>query len=204
MILIFTLCLSFLWKSIVLATFVTKIVLLQTYGLQLKNSSAVEMCTFVSKVQEDSAAESAGLTAGEPPTSSLPYSRYTQALIHIQNRQTLFFLSGVHRLTDISLATNETTLPTHLRTHTSTDAQIQYKVILPSRKLIASFFCILIYCRRYYCHNQRGQHWRLISSAHTRSDKRINQQLKVSDINDNFLKYWHNKVQENKEIKAVL
>ncbi|KAK2839724.1 hypothetical protein Q5P01_013464 [Channa striata] len=38
---------------------------IQTYGLQLKNSSAVEMCTFVSKVQEDSAAESAGLTAGD-------------------------------------------------------------------------------------------------------------------------------------------
>ncbi|XP_071327518.1 cytohesin-interacting protein [Trachinotus anak] len=38
---------------------------IQTYGLQQRNSSAVEMCTFVSKVQEDSAAESAGLTAGD-------------------------------------------------------------------------------------------------------------------------------------------
>ncbi|XP_040003667.1 cytohesin-interacting protein [Xiphias gladius] len=38
---------------------------IQTYGLQLRNSSAVEMCTAVSKVQEDSAAESAGLTAGD-------------------------------------------------------------------------------------------------------------------------------------------
>ncbi|XP_033965877.1 cytohesin-interacting protein [Pseudochaenichthys georgianus] len=38
---------------------------IQTYGLQLKDSSAVEMCTFVLKVQEDSAAESAGLTAGD-------------------------------------------------------------------------------------------------------------------------------------------
>ncbi|KAM3607501.1 uncharacterized protein V6R79_008895 [Siganus canaliculatus] len=38
---------------------------IQTYGLQLKDSSAVEMCTFVRKVQEDSAAESAGLTAGD-------------------------------------------------------------------------------------------------------------------------------------------
>ncbi|KAK5861197.1 hypothetical protein PBY51_022611 [Eleginops maclovinus] len=38
---------------------------IQTYGLQLKDSSAVEMCTFVFKVQEDSAAESAGLTAGD-------------------------------------------------------------------------------------------------------------------------------------------
>ncbi|KAK1875710.1 Cytohesin-interacting protein [Dissostichus eleginoides] len=37
----------------------------KTYGLQLKDSSAVEMCTFVLKVQEDSAAESAGLTAGD-------------------------------------------------------------------------------------------------------------------------------------------
>ncbi|KAM7380609.1 hypothetical protein PAMP_003891 [Pampus punctatissimus] len=38
---------------------------IQTYGLQLKNSSAVEMCTFVCRVQEDSAAEGAGLTAGD-------------------------------------------------------------------------------------------------------------------------------------------
>ncbi|XP_060944848.1 cytohesin-interacting protein [Limanda limanda] len=38
---------------------------IQTYGLQLKNISAVEMCTSVSNVQEDSAAESAGLTAGD-------------------------------------------------------------------------------------------------------------------------------------------
>lgn len=38
---------------------------IQTYGLQLKDSSAVEMCTFVRKVQEDSAAECAGLTAGD-------------------------------------------------------------------------------------------------------------------------------------------
>ncbi|XP_034742469.1 cytohesin-interacting protein [Etheostoma cragini] len=38
---------------------------IQTYGLQLKDSSSVEMCTFVCKVQEDSAAESAGLTAGD-------------------------------------------------------------------------------------------------------------------------------------------
>ncbi|XP_054471479.1 cytohesin-interacting protein [Anoplopoma fimbria] len=38
---------------------------IQTYGLQLKESSAVEMCTFVCKVHEDSAAENAGLTAGD-------------------------------------------------------------------------------------------------------------------------------------------
>nr|XP_004555461.1 cytohesin-interacting protein isoform X1 [Maylandia zebra] len=38
---------------------------IQTYGLQLKNSPAVEMCTFVCKVNEDSVAESAGLTAGD-------------------------------------------------------------------------------------------------------------------------------------------
>ncbi|KAM8855744.1 cytohesin-interacting protein isoform 1-T2 [Spinachia spinachia] len=38
---------------------------IQTYGLQLKESSAVEMCTFVHKVREDSAAENAGLTAGD-------------------------------------------------------------------------------------------------------------------------------------------
>uniref|UniRef100_A0A3Q3VTL7 PDZ domain-containing protein n=1 Tax=Mola mola TaxID=94237 RepID=A0A3Q3VTL7_MOLML len=38
---------------------------IQTYGLQQKDSSVVEMCTFVRKVQEDSAAGSAGLTAGD-------------------------------------------------------------------------------------------------------------------------------------------
>ncbi|XP_029314907.1 cytohesin-interacting protein [Cottoperca gobio] len=38
---------------------------IQTYGLQLKDSSAVEMCTFVRKVQEDSTAECSGLTAGD-------------------------------------------------------------------------------------------------------------------------------------------
>ncbi|XP_034549953.1 cytohesin-interacting protein [Notolabrus celidotus] len=38
---------------------------IQTYGLQVRDSSAVEMCTFVRKVQEDSAAESAGLTADD-------------------------------------------------------------------------------------------------------------------------------------------
>ncbi|XP_004081936.1 cytohesin-interacting protein [Oryzias latipes] len=38
---------------------------IQTYGLQPKNSSTVEMCTFVCKVKEDSVAENAGLTAGD-------------------------------------------------------------------------------------------------------------------------------------------
>uniref|UniRef100_A0A4W5PPZ6 Cytohesin 1 interacting protein n=1 Tax=Hucho hucho TaxID=62062 RepID=A0A4W5PPZ6_9TELE len=38
---------------------------IQTYGMQLKKTMAVEMCTFVCKVQEDSSAESAGLTAGD-------------------------------------------------------------------------------------------------------------------------------------------
>ncbi|XP_068613005.1 cytohesin-interacting protein-like [Brachionichthys hirsutus] len=38
---------------------------IQTCGLQLRESSGVEMCTFVGSVQEDSAAESAGVTAGD-------------------------------------------------------------------------------------------------------------------------------------------
>ncbi|KAJ8394547.1 hypothetical protein AAFF_G00045570 [Aldrovandia affinis] len=37
----------------------------QTYGLQQKDSSAVEMCTFVCKVQEHSPAETAGLAPGD-------------------------------------------------------------------------------------------------------------------------------------------
>ncbi|XP_066543044.1 cytohesin-interacting protein [Hoplias malabaricus] len=37
----------------------------QTYGLQLRNSNEVEMCTFVCSVQDGSAAERAGLTAGD-------------------------------------------------------------------------------------------------------------------------------------------
>lgn len=58
--------------------------LLQTYGLQLNESSAVEMCTFVRKVLEDSAAENAGLTAGEPPT---PFTRaYTHTHTHTRTR----------------------------------------------------------------------------------------------------------------------
>ncbi|XP_058478563.1 cytohesin-interacting protein [Solea solea] len=38
---------------------------IQTYGLQMKNTAAVEMCTFVSKVHRDSTAENAGLTTGD-------------------------------------------------------------------------------------------------------------------------------------------
>ncbi|XP_076018072.1 cytohesin-interacting protein [Genypterus blacodes] len=38
---------------------------IQTYGVQQKNGSAVELCTFVCRVQDNSAAESAGLTAGD-------------------------------------------------------------------------------------------------------------------------------------------
>ncbi|XP_061580473.1 cytohesin-interacting protein [Cololabis saira] len=38
---------------------------IQTYGMRLNNSSALEMCTLVCKVKEDSVAESAGLTAGD-------------------------------------------------------------------------------------------------------------------------------------------
>lgn len=37
----------------------------QTYGLKVKNSSMVEMCTFVCSVQDGSAAETAGLTTGD-------------------------------------------------------------------------------------------------------------------------------------------
>ncbi|TRY92922.1 hypothetical protein DNTS_024360 [Danionella cerebrum] len=37
----------------------------QTYGLKVKPSGTVEMCTFVSSVQDGSAAETAGLTAGD-------------------------------------------------------------------------------------------------------------------------------------------
>ncbi|XP_010889106.1 cytohesin-interacting protein [Esox lucius] len=38
---------------------------IQTYGMQPKNSTSLEMCTFVCKVQEDSSAETAGLTTGD-------------------------------------------------------------------------------------------------------------------------------------------
>nr|XP_055071282.1 cytohesin-interacting protein [Misgurnus anguillicaudatus] len=37
----------------------------QTYGLKVKSTSTVEMCTFVCSVQDGSAAEAAGLTAGD-------------------------------------------------------------------------------------------------------------------------------------------
>ncbi|KAG9340895.1 hypothetical protein JZ751_020088 [Albula glossodonta] len=38
---------------------------IQTYGLLQKDNNALEMCTFVSKVQEHSPAENAGLTTGD-------------------------------------------------------------------------------------------------------------------------------------------
>uniref|UniRef100_A0A3Q2Q1C4 Cytohesin 1 interacting protein n=1 Tax=Fundulus heteroclitus TaxID=8078 RepID=A0A3Q2Q1C4_FUNHE len=60
---------------------------IQTYGLQLKNTSEVEMCTFVCNVKEDGVAESAGLTAGNPPTSLLPYRPYTSS--HAQCYQSI-------------------------------------------------------------------------------------------------------------------
>ncbi|XP_061649007.1 cytohesin-interacting protein [Phyllopteryx taeniolatus] len=37
----------------------------QTHSLQLRSSSAVEVCTFVSRVEDNSAAETAGLTTGD-------------------------------------------------------------------------------------------------------------------------------------------
>ncbi|XP_051938667.1 cytohesin-interacting protein [Hippocampus zosterae] len=37
----------------------------QTHSLHLRSSSAVEVCTFVSRVEDNSAAETAGLTAGD-------------------------------------------------------------------------------------------------------------------------------------------
>ena len=106
-------------------------VVLQTYGLQLKNISAVEMCTSVSNVKEDSAAESAGLTAGE-------------VSIHTDNCQTSLYMSGVHRLTEIYLATHVTYHPTHHthpHTHTHADAQKLYNTNWSSRNLLLPFFC---------------------------------------------------------------
>ncbi|KAL4636225.1 cytohesin-interacting protein [Arapaima gigas] len=38
---------------------------IQTYGIQHKSSTALEMCTFVSKVQQESAAQKAGLNTGD-------------------------------------------------------------------------------------------------------------------------------------------
>lgn len=99
------------WKSI----FVTNFPLLQTYGLQLKDSSAVEMCTFVLKVQEDSAAESAGLTAGRTPTSS---------------KHAFTSFPCIHR---VSMST-----PTH------TDAQMLSKAMSSSCKWLVPFFCMFI------------------------------------------------------------
>lgn len=62
----------------------------------------------------------------------------------------------------------------------------------------SSFFCVLIYCRRCYCHCQRGQHRRFLSSACTWADKRINQQSKVSNRNDNFLNCHSNTIKHNR------
>lgn len=53
---------------------------LQTYGIQLNNSNELEMCTFVSSVQEGGSADTAGLTAGE--THTHPHNTYTHTHIH--------------------------------------------------------------------------------------------------------------------------
>lgn len=150
--------------------------LLQTYGLQLKDSSAVEMCTFVRKVQEDSAAESAGLTAGEPPTSSAHVSH-----THTQNRQTLWHASVEHK--DRQICHLSTQTHPHIHTHTETDKH-NAKSYLSSRNWWVPVSCILIYCRGHHHHYKRCQYWRIISSAHTWSDQRVNQQLEVSFRND--------------------
>lgn len=113
---------QFLWQTCLL---------LQTYGLQLKDSSAVEMCTFVRKVQEDSAAESAGLTTGEPPTHPL---YLTQAFMYLQNRHTLFYLSDVF---SIAYHTCQRHIPP---TQSHTDAQTPCKAMLSSPNWLVPFF----------------------------------------------------------------
>lgn len=105
--------------------------LLQTYGLQLKDSSAVEMCTFVRKVQQDSAAENAGLTAGEAPTSSVQ-------TLHMISYSCEIIRPHIPFLTDRSLS-HVTYHP-----HAHTDAQTQCKAMLISRNWWVPFFCILI------------------------------------------------------------
>lgn len=79
-----------------------------------------------------------------------------------------------------------TDMSQHLRTHTHT--------LLPNTgpcclliTLMSSFCYILVYSRRYYHHHQWCQHRRIISSAHTWPDKRVNQQAQVSDTNEDFL-----------------
>lgn len=65
----------------VFAALLKRCTLLQTYGLQLKDSSAVETCTSVSKVHEDSAAESAGLTAGESLVSTSTHTHILSLML---------------------------------------------------------------------------------------------------------------------------
>ncbi|XP_054888026.1 cytohesin-interacting protein [Poeciliopsis prolifica] len=71
---------------------------IQTYGLQLKSTSEVEMCTFVCNIKEDSVAESAGLTAGD--------------VIVTINAVSIEGLSHQHILDLIRQSTNNLTLET--------------------------------------------------------------------------------------------
>lgn len=127
------------------------------------------MCTFVRKVQEDSAAESAGLTAGEPPTSSAHVS-YTHKTVRPYD--TFQLNTKIDRYVTYQHA--HTHPPTY--THIAMD-KYNAKSCLSSRNWRVPVFCILIYCRGHHHYYKWCQYRRIISSAHTWSDQRVNQQL---------------------------
>lgn len=60
-------------------------------------------------------------------------------------------------------------------------------------------FSVLICCRRHYCYYKWGQHWRVISSTYSWSDKRINQQPEVSHSDDILVKPWCSKARHTKQ-----
>ena len=100
---------------------------------------------------------------------------------HTQNRQTLWHASVEHK--DRQICHLSTRTHPHIHTHTETDKH-NAKSYLSSRNWWVPVSCILIYCRGHHHHYKRCQYWRIISSAHTWSDQRVNQQLEVSFRND--------------------
>lgn len=77
----------------------------------------------------------------------------------------------------------------HAHTHPPTYTHIAMdkynaKSCLSSRNWRVPVFCILIYCRGHHHYYKWCQYRRIISSAHTWSDQRVNQQLEVSFRND--------------------
>lgn len=95
--------------------------------------------------------------------------------------------SWTQSLRDMSLINMHTPIHPHIHTHIAMD-KYNAKSCLSSRNWRVPVFCILIYCRGHHHYYKWCQYRRILSSAHTWSDQRVNQQPEVSfrrDLSDN-------------------